>query len=234
MSKASYPEFDCPQTLSGSQLAFAALPDMPRTPALVPRKGPRQGRSRQTVATILEAAARVFEEAGPDGATTNAIAERAGVSIGSLYQYFPNKLAIIHALIDRYQQELREVWDKVLATRHADRPLDEVVDQAIDGVWGLACTRPAFLILLHSGGAGVTLAHKRSGQKEEARTRIAELVLARNPSTAPLQAQLIAMVVSETVHALLALAAAAPRSKREAIINETKRVVSRYVSASIL
>jgi AcrR family transcriptional regulator len=69
--------------------------------ALKLRKTPGQSRSIETVNVILEAAARILEERGLAGYTTNAIAERAGVSIGSLYQYFPNKDALTVALIDR-------------------------------------------------------------------------------------------------------------------------------------
>lgn len=68
---------------------------------LKPRKLPAQARSAETVKAILEAAARILETKGFDGYTTNAVADRAGVSIGSLYQYFPNKDAITKALIQR-------------------------------------------------------------------------------------------------------------------------------------
>lgn len=68
---------------------------------LKPRKMPRQSRSVATVEAVLEAAARILEERGPDGFNTNAIAERAGVGIGSVYQYFPNKHALIAALVRR-------------------------------------------------------------------------------------------------------------------------------------
>lgn len=67
----------------------------------VPRKAPRQARSLATVAAIVEAAARILEEAGHAGFSTNAVAERAGVSVGSLYQYFPSKDALIGALVRR-------------------------------------------------------------------------------------------------------------------------------------
>ncbi|MEO8602135.1 MAG: helix-turn-helix domain-containing protein, partial [bacterium] len=65
------------------------------------RKRPRQARAHATFAVIVEAAARILVEAGARGMTTNAIAARAGVSIGSLYQYFPNRQAIVRALLER-------------------------------------------------------------------------------------------------------------------------------------
>jgi AcrR family transcriptional regulator len=73
---------------------------------LAPRKRPLQARSQQTVDILLEAATRILERDGLAGFTTNAVAERAGVSIGSLYQYFPNKDALAVALIQREQQAL--------------------------------------------------------------------------------------------------------------------------------
>ena len=72
-----------------------------RPDALAPRKAPTQRRATATVEAILEAAARILETQGLEGYTTNAVAERAGVSIGSLYQYFPNRDALTAALIER-------------------------------------------------------------------------------------------------------------------------------------
>jgi AcrR family transcriptional regulator len=73
----------------------------PPAPTLDPRKTPGQKRSAATVAAVLEAAARILETEGFEGYTTNAVARRAGVSIGSLYQYFPSKDAITKALMLR-------------------------------------------------------------------------------------------------------------------------------------
>ena len=74
-----------------------------RTPAeaVTPRKMPVQKRSAETVAAIVEAAARILETNGFEGFNTNAVAEKAGVSIGSLYQYFPGKNALLRAIIER-------------------------------------------------------------------------------------------------------------------------------------
>lgn len=66
-----------------------------------PRKNPSQPRSERTVEAIVEAAARILETAGLGGFNTNAVADKAGVSVGSLYQYFPNKDALIAALSAR-------------------------------------------------------------------------------------------------------------------------------------
>lgn len=66
-----------------------------------PRKVPQQKRAADTVAVIVEAAARILERNGFEGFNTNAVAEKAGVSIGSLYQYFPGKNALLRAVIER-------------------------------------------------------------------------------------------------------------------------------------
>jgi AcrR family transcriptional regulator len=79
-----------------------------------PRKSPRQARSRHTVDAILDAAARVFAQEGYESTTTNRIADVAGVSVGSLYQYFPNKDALVAALHRRHSQQMRAVMTTVL------------------------------------------------------------------------------------------------------------------------
>jgi len=78
------------------------------------RKVPGQARSRETVSVILEASARILESAGLRGFNTNAIAARAGVSVGSLYQYFPNKDAIVRALITSFEETLHDAVLRVL------------------------------------------------------------------------------------------------------------------------
>ena len=73
-----------------------------------PRKLPRQARSQATVDALLDATAQVLVERGYARTTTNAVAERAGVSVGSLYQYFPNKDALITALQQRHVRQMNE------------------------------------------------------------------------------------------------------------------------------
>jgi len=79
-----------------------------------PRKRPSQARAKATVEAILTAAAQVLIAHGYEGATTARIAERAGVSIGSLYQYFPNKEALVAALIEHHAEEIVAVLEQAL------------------------------------------------------------------------------------------------------------------------
>ena len=78
------------------------------------RREPKQQRSRQTVEAVLEAVQRVLKRHGAEAITTNRIAEAAGVSIGSLYQYFPDKQAIFTALYDRHVDEVRHLIERTM------------------------------------------------------------------------------------------------------------------------
>lgn len=86
----------------------------PRKNTLKARKTPGQERSQETVGVILEASARILESDGLRGFNTNAIAAKAGVSIGSLYQYFPNKDSIVLALIGGFEKALHDTVVKAV------------------------------------------------------------------------------------------------------------------------
>lgn len=78
---------------------------------LTPRKSPRQSRSEATVEVILEATAHILIEQGYGRLTTNSVASRAGVSIGSLYQYFPGKEALMAALMRSHGDEIDALFE---------------------------------------------------------------------------------------------------------------------------
>jgi AcrR family transcriptional regulator len=86
----------------------------PRKRTLEVRKAPGQARSKETVNVILEASARILESDGLRGFNTNSVAAKAGVSVGSLYQYFPNKDAILLALIERFEDAAQEAINEAL------------------------------------------------------------------------------------------------------------------------
>jgi AcrR family transcriptional regulator len=96
------------------------MPRQSNPSPLKPRRAPSQPRSERMVATLLEAAAQVLETRGLEGFNTNAVAQRAGVSIGSLYQYFPGKDALTIALLARENERFYQ--DALAALDQADGP----------------------------------------------------------------------------------------------------------------
>lgn len=101
-------------------------------PRTTPRKAPRQERAKATVEAILEATARVFLREGYDRTSTNKIARAAGVSVGSLYQYFPSKEALAAALIDRHMAEMEGLL--AVSPELAQRPLAEIARHVVRGM----------------------------------------------------------------------------------------------------
>lgn len=107
-----------------------------------PRKRPVQRRSRETVETILDAAAQVFERHGYATGTTNRIAERAGVSVGSVYEYFPNKDAILVALAERELDREREALLGILTRDRPREPLASLLRRFVEAVVEIHAARP--------------------------------------------------------------------------------------------
>lgn len=99
-------------------------------PLTNPRKHASQQRSRATVDALIEATARILVRDGFEGASTNRIAEKAGVSVGSLYQYFPSKEALVAAVIDRHHQETMRVVRETLA-EVAALPMEQAVRKLV-------------------------------------------------------------------------------------------------------
>jgi AcrR family transcriptional regulator len=103
---------------------------MARRPLTNPRKNASQKRSRATVDALVEATARILVREGFDKASTNRIAEVAGVSVGSLYQYFPSKEALVAAVIDRHNQEIMQTVRGELADVMS-QPIEEAVRKLV-------------------------------------------------------------------------------------------------------
>ncbi len=104
------------------------------------RKRPQQARSRATIDAILDAAAHILGERGWAGLTTNAVAEAAGASIGSLYQYFPDKLALIDAVRRRHFDDVLEV---LRAAANLETPRAARIAVLVDGMIAMHSRHPA-------------------------------------------------------------------------------------------
>jgi AcrR family transcriptional regulator len=111
------------------------------------RKPPQQSRSRVTVSTILDAAVRIMDREGADAATTTRIAEVAGVSVGTLYQYFGNRDSILDALQDREFERATEFMLSVLAESAGAAP-EQIARRVIEGLLSLYAACPALHRLL--------------------------------------------------------------------------------------
>jgi AcrR family transcriptional regulator len=111
------------------------------------RREPQQRRARQTVEAVLDAVIKILKRQGFEAVTTNRIAEVAGVSIGSVYQYFPDKRAIFAALHERHIQEI----DRLVETKlmeHAASPLDTLMRAMIEAMVDAHASDPELYELL--------------------------------------------------------------------------------------
>jgi AcrR family transcriptional regulator len=164
------------------------------------RKAPQQARSRATIEAVLDAAARILGERGWMGLTTNAAAEVAGVSIGSLYQYFPNKLALVEAVRQRHFDEVLAVL-RAAADNKVTR--ERRIEALVDGMIAVHSRYPAaHRVLLEESprGGDARLAHDRFDV--ECRAAFEALVKANSRRTTDVRivAQVLAGAIVGAVH----------------------------------
>lgn len=146
---------------------------------LEPRKRPSQSRSRDTVAAILDAAAQVFAKSGYAAATTNHIARRAGVSIGSLYEYFPGKDALLVALTERHVDEAeRELTVELRALAGSALPLERVVERLVRAMVDLHARDPGLhRVLFEQAPLPAHLRARIAGLEEAMARAVAQLLV---------------------------------------------------------
>lgn len=187
-----------------------------------PRKAPRQERSKALVEAILDAAARILARDGREAANTNAIAREAGVSIGSLYQYFPSREAIIDALVHRHGHrihaivagegepppaDLEEAVTRIVAAVFAAHRLDPALHDALDHDFGHA----------HGG-------HSHPSTKSAVRERLAALPDAVRAEIRCADPELAPLVASEIAHTLAHTALIHPTELHDAAALEREAV----------
>jgi AcrR family transcriptional regulator len=197
---------------------------------LAPRNVPKQARSEATVEVILEAAAQVFERHGYAAGTTNRIAERAGVSIGSIYQYFPNKDAILVALVRRHIDEGMAALGPQLARLEAGSSFDEVLSELVEAMVALHALAPGLhRVLFEETQLPASLRTELYGLED----RLVELAAeALGPSFA--DARLTARVLISTIEGLTHRLVLRPPAEvgAEAIAREITELVRAYLEVS--
>lgn len=195
-----------------------------------PRAQPKQERSRRRHDAIVEAAAESFAEFGFDATTMEGIAATAGTSIGSVYQFFPNKLAVFREVARRAIASVGTTFASLMLPG-TDRPWREVLDHACD-----------LFFELHHGNVGMRATVRNfelyrefeaedSAQMEQFIVVVAVLIRTWAPDVTPEHAILVARTVVYTIGMALLLIAREPPEVGKVRLEETKLMVRRYLEA---
>lgn len=187
------------------------------------RRVPRQVRGQRRVAGFLRAAASVITECGYDRTTMSAIAQRAFSSIGSLYQFFPNKRSVVEALRSQYIKEIEESW--IALEQHAAAMTTRQLAERLVGLHiEIVENHPALLALMDVPPTSCTPA-----RRELIQARIASVLLAHNPRLSKPTALLMASIVQEVSKGLLILYAKSEPRGKIAIVKEFNSVLRGYL-----
>jgi len=206
---------------------------MQRQTRTTPRKRPRQERSRATVDAILSATARVLVRHGYDDLTTNAVATAAGVSIGSLYQYFPNKTALVAALLDRHIEDMNKAVLAELA-RVARLPLAQASRCVVELTIRAHAVDPELHRVLTEQVPRVGKLARLRELDEICHRMVAGLLAARRDELAIRDPDLAAFVLVSTIEAIVHRAALLyPHRLRDPrLVDEATLLVTRYLGVA--
>ncbi|MGP3966233.1 TetR/AcrR family transcriptional regulator [Streptomyces sp. 6N223] len=194
----------------------------------------RQARGEQRIAQIIDAAADVFARHGYEGTTTVKISAAAGISPGSLYQFFPNKEAIAKALADRYVTELAQAHEAVFrGVDLASLDLPALIDQVVDPLVAFNIANPGFQALYARPDQPAALTEAAGALDKAVLGRIIDLFAARAPHLTAAEATLTAQIGGQIFKALIPMVVSSEGEEREAAIRETKRAIHAYL-ASVL
>jgi len=189
----------------------------------------RYARGEKRIVEILEAAAAVFAETGYEQATTNAIAVKAGISPGSLYQFFSNKDEIARRLAQNYEADVRGMWAEVFTEDAAKLPLAELLDRIIGPILDFKLKRQGFSAFFEGSQTIPELAAVATGLHGEFIERMRHLLALRRPDLPESELALSALVAVRTFKALLPMAIDAKPARRAAVVAEIKRALLGYL-----
>ncbi|HEY8283188.1 MAG TPA: TetR/AcrR family transcriptional regulator [Chloroflexota bacterium] len=190
------------------------------------RRAPRQARSQQKIEDILDAAEAVLSQEGHGGFTTNAIAARAQISIGSLYQFFPNKEAIVAALAGRLLEDMRVCRDTLFVPEAAALPVGEWLDQVVDRLAHTNAANPSFKSIVCDPAFSPEMAEAEAVLQREILDGVSRVCAAWRPDLPEDRCRLYAAFGVEVTKALLPVAAAGPEP--EFALGELKALLRAY------
>ncbi len=190
----------------------------------------RQVRGIKRIEQILAAAAEEFDAAGYDATTTNGIAARAGISPGSLYQFFENKGAIAEALADRYACDLQATHDFALDADTASKlSIDDWLDRVVDPLIAFYASNPTFKTLMYAAEVSPKLAAGTQALQDAVLERVDALIAARVPSLSKKERARAANVSVQIFKALMPMVLGAKPAERAAVVRELKAALAGYL-----
>jgi AcrR family transcriptional regulator len=190
-----------------------------------------QQRSAKRVERMLEACASLIDEVGYDGVTTTLIAERAGVAVGSLYQFFPDKRAVVQSLTIRNLDTFMATVTARFAKTHLEHWWD-AVDTIFDVYVGMHREVPAFSRLHFGDVVDMRLLDDRRDNNAVISDRLTELIAAK--FSIPLrELQLPISIAVEAADAVLNLAFRRDHFGDQEVLTEAKALVRGYLSSRL-
>ncbi len=199
---------------------------------LKPRKKPTQERSKETVDIILKAAIQVFERKGYTNTTTNHIASRAGVSIGTIYQYFPNKNSILYELMDRHIKDVDELIKKYTSRMESGTPFnEEIIRDFIEILVIIHNQEPVHEIIMDEVPQAKQYILSWAKNTENKAVRLIEKILANTPNSRRKNNNLAAIVFVHTINALIHHSIILEREKKlkAELVEELADMLQRYL-----
>lgn len=200
-----------------------------RAAALEPRRLPSQARSRKRVEAILESFASLLMEHGFDGLTTHMVAERAGVPVGTLYQFFPNKFALATALSRKHRSQFGALFAGAFEPPKEELGWEEAFDQLSGRIFHTLFDNE---VIVHAWAVIQTVPELRALEAEirsDFQATLARLLEPILPQVEQVQRERIAGVIYRVGYELLYAATQVPEQEREPMIRELQRIIKAYI-----
>ena len=207
------------------------IPKPAKTEALATRRAPSQQRSRDRVARILAVASSQIAEIGSDAMRMSEVAEKAGISIGSLYQYFPDKGAIIRTLAARYNADGRACIEAALAEVRDMAGLRRAFSGLVDTYYALFLAEPVMRDIWSGTQADKALRDIELADSRANGALLAETLIRLRPRANPATLAASAFLVMHLGEATMRLAISVKRAEGDAVVAAYKRMALKVLMA---
>lgn len=189
-----------------------------------PRREPTQKRSRERVERMLAVASRLIAEKGSDALRMGEVAEKAGVSIGSLYQFFPDKSAIIRALADRYQKESEVCIAEALTSVKDGKALEKAFSALVHTYYGIFLAEPVMRDIWSGTQADKALRELELAHSRANAGMLLEVLIRLHPDEDPAALETSAFLIWQLGEATMRLAVSVDRAEGDRLVTAYKRM----------